>query len=325
MQAGCPCYYSGEGVTDLASVLITGASGMIGMYLTSALLKKKHKVFGVDIKSNEFIGADPNYTFVQCDANDKDRIVDTIKSNSIDTIVHLAYTVDNDLDQYITDLELKNSKATDKFIYAAARDARVKNFILASTTQVYGLQKGREPIRETTSEKGNSNYSDLKLTSEKLMQKEFKKGDVISVIMRIAPVYTSEYTQNLLDRVYDAKEDVAFIFNEGDYGFKFCCVFNVVDFICAIIAGPQGRYEGIYNICDTKITTAKDIIDHEREHHRIGAVVQRSPNMGLTISKGKAKTDYRYFDPSNTFMNWNYDNTKAQRISPFRWNLGNTK
>ena len=92
MQAGCPCYYSGEGVTDLASVLITGASGMIGMYLTSALLKKKHRVFGVDIKSNEFIGADPNYTFVQCDANDKDRIVDTIKSNSIDTIVHLAYT-----------------------------------------------------------------------------------------------------------------------------------------------------------------------------------------------------------------------------------------
>ena len=320
-----PVFLIGEGVKDLASVLITGASGMIGMYLTSALLKKKHRVFGVDIKSNEFIGADPNYTFIQCDANDKDRITDAIKSNNIDTVVHLAYTVDNDLDQYITDLELKNSKATDKFIYAAARDARVKNFILASSTVVYGLQKGREPIRETQAEKGNSNYAELKLLSEKLLQKEFKKGDVISVIMRIAPVYTSEYTQNLLDRVYDAKEDVAFIFNEGDYGFKFCCVFNVVDFICAIIAGPQGRYEGIYNICDTKITTAKEIIDHEREHHRIGAVVQRSPNMGLTISKSKAKTDYRYFDPSNTFMNWNYDNTKAQRISPFRWNLGNTK
>ena len=190
---------------------------------------------------------------------------------------------------------------------------------------VYGLQKGREPIRETTAEKGNTNYADMKMLSEKLMQKEFKKGDTIPVIMRIAPVYTSEYTQNLLDRVYDPKDDVAFIFNEGDYGFKFCCVFNLVDFINGIIAGPQGRYEGIYNVCDTRQTTAKEIIDHEREHKRIGAVVQRSPNMGLSISKSKAKTDYRYFDPSNTFMNWNYDNTKAQRISPFRWNLGNTK
>lgn len=108
---------------------------MIGMYLTSALLKKKHKVFGADIKSNEFIGADPNYTFVQCEANDKDSIVDIIQSNKIENIVHLAYTVDNDLDQYITDLEMKNSKATDKFIYAAARDAGVKNFLLASTTR----------------------------------------------------------------------------------------------------------------------------------------------------------------------------------------------
>lgn len=314
-----------RGVSDLSSILITGASGMIGMYLTSSLLKKKHRVFGVDIKSNEFIGADPNYTFVQCEINDKDAVENVIKSNQIETIVHLANTVDNDLDQYITDMELKKSKITDKYIYGAARDARVKNFLLASTTQVYGMQKGREPIRETTPEKGNTNYSDMKLLSEKLMQKEFKKGDTIPVIMRIAPVYTSEYSQNLLDRVYDPKDDVAFIFNEGDYGFKFCCVFNLVDFINGIIAGPQGRYEGIYNICDTRQTTAKEIIDHEREHNRIGAVVQRSPSMGLTISKSKAKTDYRYFDPSNTFMNWNYDNTKAQRISPFRWNLSNTK
>lgn len=312
-------------MSNLSSVLVTGASGMMAMYLTSALLKKKHKVFAVDSKSNEFIGTDPNYTFTQCEITDKDTIVDILKGNQIDCVVHLANTVDNDLDQYITDIELKRAKTTDKFIYAAARDAGVKDFILASSTVVYGLQKGREPIRETTAEKGNSNYSDLKMLSEKLMQKEFKKGDTTPVIMRIAPVYTSEYTQNLVDRVYDPKDDVAFIFNEGDYGFKFCCVFNVVDFINAIIAGPQGRYEGIYNICDTRLTTAKEIVDYEREHRRIGAVVQRSPNMGFTISKGKAKTDYRYFDPGNTFMNWNYDNTKAQRISPFRWNLSNTK
>lgn len=312
-------------MSDLASVLVTGASGMIAMYLTSSLLKKKHRVYAVDNKSNEFIGTDPNYTFIQCDITDKDAITEVLKGNQIDVVVHLANTVDNDLDQYITDIELKRAKTTDKFIYGAARDAGVKVFMLASTSQIYGLQKGREPIRETTAEKGNTNYSELKALSEKLMQKEFKKGDVIPVVMRIAPIYTSEYTQNMVDRVYDPKDDVAFIFNEGDYGFKFCCVFNLVDFISAIVAGPQGRFEGIYNICDTRQTTAKEILDYEREHRRIGAVVQRSPNMGFSIAKGKAKTDYRYFDPGTTFMNWNYDNTKAQRISPFRWNLQNTK
>lgn len=47
--------------------------------------------------------------------------------------------------------------------------------------------------------------------------------------------------------------------------------------------------------------------------------------MGLSINKGKMKTDYRYFDPSITFNNWNIDNTRAKRIAPFRWTLSNTK
>ena len=76
----------------MSSILVTGASGMIGMYLTSSLLKKKHKVFGIDIKSNEFIGADPNYTFIQSEVNDKDTVENVIKSNGIDTIVHLGNT-----------------------------------------------------------------------------------------------------------------------------------------------------------------------------------------------------------------------------------------
>ncbi|WP_443718831.1 NAD-dependent epimerase/dehydratase family protein, partial [Ruminococcus bicirculans (ex Wegman et al. 2014)] len=33
-------------MAELASILVTGASGMIGLYLTSSLLHKKHRVFG---------------------------------------------------------------------------------------------------------------------------------------------------------------------------------------------------------------------------------------------------------------------------------------
>ena len=282
----------------MASILVTGASGMIGLYLTSSLLHKKHRVFGIDTRKNEFIGTDPNYTFIQCDITDKDAITNVIDSNKIDVVVHLANSVDNDIDPYVTDAEMKKSKIC----------------ILLSTTAIYGVQKGREPIRETAPEKGNSNYADLKMTSEKIMQKEFKKSETIPVIARVAPIYDAEYTQNLRDRVFDAKENVAYIFNDGEYGFSFCCVFNLIDFINGIINVPSGRYEGIYNLADS-----------EKEHHRIGAVIQKSPGMGLSINKGKMKTDYRYFDPSITFNNWNIDNTRAKRIAPFRWTLSNTK
>lgn len=309
----------------MASILVTGASGMIGLYLTSSLLHKKHRVFGIDTRKNEFIGTDPNYTFIQCDITDKDAITNVIDSNKIDVVVHLANSVDNDIDPYVTDAEMKKSKICDKFIYAAANKAEVRSFILLSTTAIYGVQKGREPIRETAPEKGNSNYADLKMTSEKIMQKEFKKSETIPVIARVAPIYDAEYTQNLRDRVFDAKENVAYIFNDGEYGFSFCCVFNLIDFINGIINVPTGRYEEIYNLADSRLITAKEIIDYEKEHHRIGAVIQKSPGMGLSINKGKMKTDYRYFDPSITFNNWNIDNTRAKRIAPFRWTLSNTK
>ena len=310
---------------SLASVFLTGASGFIGIKCTEALLAKKHRVYAVDSTTNELVNTDANYTFVQCDITDKDTISRIIASNKIDTVVHLACSVDNDLDSYITDAEMKKSKICDKFIYEAAVKADVKNFILLSTTQVYGQQKGREPIRETTSEKGSSNYVDMKLLSEKMLNKAVKKSDMVPVIARVAPIYTSEYTQNLRDKVYDSKDDVGYIYNDGLYGFSFCCLYNLLDFIKGIIAIPSGRYEGIYNVSDTEIITAKDILDYEREHRRIGAVIQRSPGVGLSFNKAKAKTDYRYFDPSTTFNNWRIDNTKSKRIAPMRWTLANTK
>ena len=58
-----------------------------------------------------------------------------------------------------------------------------------------------------------------------------------------------------------------------------------------------------------------------------------SRNYGSDAVKGVAaifgskesKTDYRYNDLSIACSNISYDNTKAQRISTFRWKFTNTK
>ena len=308
----------------MSSILITGGSGMIGQYLTSSLLHKKHRVFAVDSKPNDFVGSDPNYKLIQCDITDKNTIISAIEDNHIDVVVHLANTVDNDIDALITDQEIKSSKVCDKFIYSAADKAGVSCFILVSTTDVYGPQKGREPIRETTAEKGITNYADMKMHSEKLMMKAFKKSSTVPVIARVSPVYTADHTDNLHSHVYDPKDNVGYIFGEGDYGYTFCCVFNLIDFINGIISTPQGRYDGIYNVCDSKMITAKEIIDYEKNRHRIGAVIQK--NFGaMLFNKAKMKVDYRYFDPSLCYNNWYFDNTRAKRIAPMRWTLTNTK
>lgn len=309
----------------MPNVLVTGASGMIGMYLCSNLLHKGYTVFATDSKPNEFVGTNENYRFTKCDITDKDTVGGIFSSDKIDAVVHLANTVDNDFDSYVSDTELKRSKITDKYLYAAAHKAGVGCFILLSTTYVYGLQKGREPIREENPEKGNTNYADLKMTSEKLINKEFKKSSAKIVIARCAPIYTAEYTQNLRDRIYDSTENTAYLMEGAFSEYSFCCVFNLIDFISGILAEGGGKHSDLYNIADTKMLTAQQIVEFEKSHHRINNVALKDTSFTHGLNKAKMKADYRYFDPSMSFYNWFIDNTKARRYAPFRWTLSNTK
>ena len=297
--------------------------GRIGKVVVEKLIEKNHNVFAVDTMFSP--RADEEYFhYTSCEITDEAVIREIVMNNSIDTVIHLANTVDNDLGETLGDAELKTSKNTDKFLYSAAEKAGVKNFILTSTTQIYGIQKGRDPIRETAPEKGSSLYSDLKMYSEKMLLKAFKKSSAVPVIARLAPIYTPEFTDNIREHVYDRKSNCSYIYGEGNYAFSFCSIYNYVDFILGIVSIPKGRYEGIYNICDKDRLTAKQIFDLDSDSLRIGTPETRVPPRVVLYDKSKGKYDYRYFDPEAALANWSYDNTKAQRISTFRWNFSNT-
>ena len=212
----------------------------------------------------------------------------------------------------------------------------MKDFILVSTHQVYAPQKTREPIREVSLEKATTLYAKMKLDAEKAFQAALKKASATNgVIARICPVYTKEFTDNLHSKIYDPMEGCAYIYGYGDYGYSFTCVYNLVDFVIGVLSQKNnGNYQGIYNVCDTKPIQAKEIVEFERAARKLGAVIQRnysadtvkSSVFGFSIVNNKiAKYDYRYNDLSVACSNISYDNTKAQRISTFRWKLSNTK
>ncbi len=314
----------------MKTVMVTGASGMIGLALTETLLEKGFKVIGTDSKPNDFVNS-PNYSFVQASIDDKSSITNILNGSSIDALVHLACSCDNDFPPIITSAEEKLSSAVDKYLYKAAVDAGVGDIILLSTYQVYAPQKTREPIRETSDEKPTTAYGKMKYESERAMAKVVTKSPSCKcVIARVSPIYTKTFTDNLKAKVFDPKEGCAFVYGYGDYGYSFCCVYNLVDFIVGILnIAPGVNYMGVYNVCDTKPIAAKDILDVLRECHAIGAVVQRNLGSegikGLFNFGGGGKNDYRYNDISLACSNISYDNTKAQRISAFRWKLSNTK
>lgn len=316
----------------MKTILVTGAGGMIGKAVIEMLLQKGYNVIGTDETPSPFEG-DQNFSYVQCSITDKDKITGLLNGSKIDVLVHLACTADNDFPDVLSSTEEKISAAADKYLYKSAEAAGVGDILMISTNQIYAPQKTREPIRETAAEKPVSVYAKIKADSEKALATALKKSaGTKGVIMRVCPIYTKEFIANLKAKVFDPKDGCAFVYGYGDYGYTFTCLYNIVDFVYGILTCPAGiTYQGIYNVCDTKPISAKDIIETLRAEHKIGAVISR--NYGTDAVKGAAalfgskaaKTEYRYNDLSIACSNISYDNTKAQRIATFRWKLTNTK
>lgn len=320
----------------MKTALVTGGCGLIGQHICSGLLKKGYAVVAADKEEKGYNEGKLNYSFVQCEATDKNTYAQIFEDYEIEIVIHAACTVDNDLGPIVTEKEMNESKQCDKFIYRYAMTTdSVKKFILVSTDRVYDFPKTREPLREDADIKITSNYAAMKYESEKALISEMKHHrEVMVCITRVAPVYTFNFTDNLVAKITDPKDGSKFVFGKGQYGFQFCCVHNLVDFILCFVknADEIEQFAGIYNVCDKMLTSAADIIAFMRENHSLGTVLQKKEGVGaLSKIKGifggnkEEKTNYRYLDMSKVENNNLLDNTKAKKLTNFRWDIHNTK
>lgn len=317
----------------MEKVLVTGGCGLIGQHICSGLLKKGYEVIALDKEECGYNVGKLNYSSIECSPTDKDTIAELFEKNKFDVLVHAACTVDNDLGPIVGEKEMSDCASIDKFIYRYAMTENVGKVILLSTDQVYQFPKTREPIREDSDLKPSTNYAIMKYNSEKAMITEMQHHKtVMCCIARFSPIYTLNFTDNLVAKITDPKDGSKFVYGKGQYGFQLCCVHNLVDFIlCYVKNASDLSYAGVYNVSDKLLTTAADIIAFMREHHRLGPVLQKSPGGALSKIKGifggnkEEKTNYRYLDMSKLENNNMLDNTKAAKLTSFRWDIHNTK
>lgn len=320
----------------MEKVLVTGGCGIIGKHICSGLLKKGFEVIAIDREESGYNEGKLRYSSVICEPTDKNTISEVFENNKIDIVIHAACTVDNDLAPIVTEEQMAESEAVDKFLYRYAAMDSVKKIILLSTDQVYQFPKTREPIREDNDLKPVTNYAVMKYKSEKALVSEVshhKEKEIIGCIIRFSPVYTLNFTDNLINKITDPKDGSYFVYGQGQYGFQLCCVHNLVDFIlCYAKNADNTSYTGVYNVCDKLLTTAADIITFMREKHRLGAVMQKQPGgaissklKGIFGASKEEKTNYRYLDLTKLENNNMLDNTKARKLVTFRWDINNTK
>jgi UDP-glucose 4-epimerase len=319
----------------MAKILVTGACGLMGEKVCSGLLKRdNNEIIGTDTKSSTYNEGKERYTFVNAGPRDRAVFEDLFKKEKIDILVHCACTADNDLKDIITDNDVKESAIYDDYLYTLAVSSGIKKAILISTSQVYEFPKSREPIRETDRLKLDSNYAKLKRKAEEKFGEAIKANpEVIGAALRVAPIYTNDFSDNLLAKIYDPETDGLFVYYSGDYGFQFCCLHNLVEFIMCYVKYAEDRtYSGLYNIADNNICSAREIISYARARKTYGPAVQRNVGkdkmknlIGRLTSKGDQKTNYRYNDMDTFFNNNVLDGTRAKKLCNFKWNIENTK
>ncbi|MBQ8928091.1 MAG: NAD(P)-dependent oxidoreductase [Oscillospiraceae bacterium] len=317
----------------MRKVLVTGGCGLIGDHVCSGFLKKGYEVVAIDRQSSEYNIGKENFTFVEAKPSDKGTYANVFESHNFNTVIHLACTADNDLGHMITDADIKENAKCNEFIYRFAIAHDVEQFILISTTQVYQMPKTREPLREDDFTKPSTNYAKLKSESENKMASDIgKTRNMMRAIVRVAPVYTKDFCGNLEAKITDPKDNTKFVYRTGEYGFHFCCVHNLVDFLLTFVQAAEDQsYSGIYNMADKNLTMASEIIEYMKENHRIGVVLQRNPpNTSITAIKNlidnkEMKVNYRFLDFTRILTNNMFDVSKASKFCSFRWTVNNTK
>ena len=144
------------------TILVTGAAGFIGSHLAERLLRRGDTVIGLDNftdyydparkRANEQrLCAYPNFRMVEADVRDRERMFTLLAENKFSAVAHLAAMagVRNAIEQ--PDLYVNvNLNGTQNVLDAARAAGGVGNFVLASTSSVYGNTE-QVPFIETDS------------------------------------------------------------------------------------------------------------------------------------------------------------------------------
>ena len=253
------------------SLLITGGTGYIGKRLTQKLMKKYNPIYSVGIEELDLL----NYQ----------EVLNFLKKNNINKIIHLGWKMDNDNATIYDNIEALNN------LIKASEEVQVEKIIFASTNNVYGTELNGLNFSEEDKENldQNNKYGISKYLGEELVKYTMKEK---SCIIRIADVYGFNQNHgNLMKGIISNLENKKNIqlYGEGKRERDYI-------YIDDVIRGLEFIYEnnltGIFNLGTGVGTSVKRITD---------IVVDICKNNGINIGIDHVQVDKE--DSSRVILN----------------------
>ena len=153
------------------NILVTGGAGYIGSHIIELLVKKKtNKVIVLDnLSTGNKILINQKSKFFKGDINNKKIINRLINKFNIDTIIHLAASLNVSEAQTNKKKYYKNNITGTKILLMSCRNTTVENIIFSSSCSIYGNIKGSVNERKKPNPQGY--YAYTKYKGEQLIKK----------------------------------------------------------------------------------------------------------------------------------------------------------
>ena len=166
------------------NILITGGAGYIGSHVTELLIKKKsNNVFILDNLSTGYkILVNKKSKFYKGDIKNLKYIKKLIKNLNIDTIIHLAASLNINEAEKNKKKYYNNNIVGTKNLLLSCRNTQVKNIIFSSSCAIYGNIKGS--VNERKKPNPQSYYAFTKYKGEELIKKYASKFNFKYGILR---------------------------------------------------------------------------------------------------------------------------------------------
>ena len=247
-------------------ILITGVAGFIGFSLARRILKNKNtEIVGIDnlnsyysknlkLKRLNILKKNKNFKFLKVDLTDRKKLIKIFKSQKFNCVLNLAaqagvrYSYENP--KSYTNSNIIGFINLIEFI----KTFKVKKFIFASSSSVYGDQK---PFPK--SEKSELNpinlYSLSKLSNEQFARSMSKNMNTKFVGLRFFTIYGPWGRPDMMIMKYliaSTKKIKFLLYNNGDHYRDFTYIDDAVNICESLVKMNLKKKYNIFNICSSK-------------------------------------------------------------------------
>ena len=296
-------------------ILITGCSGFIGFHLAKELLEKQKSILGIDYIDNYYskskkiqrlniIKKFNNFNFLKIDLNNFDNLKKIIYKYPVDTIIHLAAQPGVRISISNPHNTLKQNLVPFINIIEIARLKKVKKFIYASSSSVYGDSK-IYPFNEQDYENiPVSVYGSTKLSNEMIADAYSKNFKINSIGLRFFTVYGPYGRPDMayysfLDNL--RKNLPIKVFNKGNMLRDFTYIDDVILGIIKVLKTKFKKNHEILNIGKGKPDKLMDLIKYLEKFYKKKFKIKFTKN----IPNGDIKKTFSNTNKAKKIINWN--------------------